>query len=174
MKKIISTLVILIIAFNSFSQYYVYTAQTSGLWSESTTWTQVLRTDGVSKNKVVIPDPFTVYATNDVNGLGLGDVEIFVYGTLEIMPATNLIFSANSSIDLIAGTLVGLTASQKIKIGSDIKYTGNVDGVISGTYRVDQHTGEFVNMSMLPVNFTSFYIAKSADRLQCPTQIHQF
>ena len=83
MKKITATLLLLIITIVSYSQSFrVYTAVSSGLWTLPGNWSTQVRTDGIKKNKVVIPKNISIVANNDVNDLELGNVEIYVYGTL--------------------------------------------------------------------------------------------
>jgi hypothetical protein len=171
MKKIYTTLVLLTVALMTFSQtFYVYTAKSSGLWTQSTNWDVDPRTDGVQKNKVVIATNFTIIADNNVNNLGLGNVEIYISGNVVLSAGTNLNLSNNSVIELTGGYITGSAANQKIKIGSDIKYKGNNDGVLSGYFRADNTTSSspngFVSLSLLPVNFTSFHISKSGQNIQ--------
>lgn len=150
--------------------YYIYTATNSGLWTTPTNWTTQQRTDGVQKNKVIIPVNISITADDSVNTGGLGNVEIIISGNMSLSSGTNLDFSANSSIELNNGSISGNAANQKIKIGNDTKYRGNVDGVISGYFLTNNTTGSsplgFVSMAMLPVNFTSFYISKSGQNIQ--------
>lgn len=171
MKKISTTLVLLTIAIISFSQSFrTYTATSSGLWTASANWTTSVRMDGVKKNKVIIPKNISIVANDSVNDLQLGNVEVYISGNLTLSNGTNLNLTDGSSITLINGSITGSAANQKIKIGSDIKYKGNNDGVLSGSFRTDNTTGSspngFVSFSMLPVNFTSFYINKSGDDIQ--------
>jgi hypothetical protein len=171
MKKITTTLLLLIIAIVSYSQTFrVYTAVSSGLWTLPANWASELRTDGVKKNKVVIPKNISIVADNDVNDLDLGNVEIYIFGNLTLLQGTNLNLSNGSSITLSKGSITGSAANQKIKIGSDIKYKGNTDGILSGDFKTDNTTGSspngFISFSMLPVNFTSFYISKSGQDIQ--------
>ena len=167
MKKIYFSLFLVTLAVTSFAQtFYVYTAQTSGLWTESSNWITTERTDGVQKNKVVIPVNINITADNDVDNLGLGDVQVVVYGTLTVSPGTNLNFSYNSSFELSGGTIHGLLANQKIKIGSDIKYRGDDDGILTGHFFADNTTNGFQSLSILPVHFTSFYVSKSGQNIQ--------
>lgn len=171
MKKVNLILVLLSFAVISFSQTnHIYTAKSSGLWTAAGNWDTTLRTDGIKKNKVIVPKNITIVATNDVNNLGLGDVELVVYGSISVSAGTNLNFSDNSLIQLEGGSIVGTAANQKIKIGNDIKYKGNNDGTLTGYFITDNTTGSSPNgfrlLSILPVNFTSFYINKSGENIQ--------
>jgi hypothetical protein len=71
---------------------------------------------------------------------------------------------------LINGTISGNSSNQKIKIGSNIKYNGNQDGVRTGLLLMDNTTGSspngFLSFSILPVHFKSFYISKSGNDIQ--------
>lgn len=171
MKKIYTTLVLLALAVISFSQpFYIYTAKRSGFWYTGGNWTIQLRTDGVKKNKVVIPKTFTILIDNNVNRMGLGDVEINVFGILIMAPNTTLNLSNNSSIQLLDGTLSGNAANQRIFIGGVLKYKGNIDGEKTEFSIADKTTGTapdgFREFSILPVNLTSFYINKSGQNIQ--------
>ena len=171
MKKITTTILLLIITVVSYSQTFrVYTAVSSGLWTLPGNWTTAIRTDGVKKNKVVIPKNISITADNGVNDLDLGDVEIYVLGNLILASATNLNLSSGSVIIVSNGSISGSSANQKIKIGSDIKYKGNTDGILTGNFKTDNTTGSspngFVSFTMLPVNFTSFYIGKTGQDVQ--------
>ena len=91
MKKIYTTLVLLTVALISFSQsFYVYTAKASGLWTQAMTWNTSLRTDGVQKNKVIVPKNFNIIADNDVNNMGLGSIEMLIAGTMTLLPGTKI------------------------------------------------------------------------------------
>lgn len=169
MKPIYATLILITISATSFAQnFYIYTADSSGLWSASQNWSRQLRTDGISKHKYIIPKNIEITLGNDVSNLG--DVEINIAGNLKLATSVNFQLSQNSSIVLNSGSITGSNANQKIKIGSEIKYKGNVDGVLSGNFMADNTTGSapngFVLFSILPVNFTGFYINRSANNVQ--------
>ena len=171
MKKIYTTLVLLTLAVMSFSQpYYIYTAKKSGLWYDNTNWTIAPRVDGVSKHKVVIPSAYSISIDNNVNSMGLGDVEVFVSGTLVVLANTTLTLTNNSSIQLNGGFISGTANHQQILIGSVVKYAGDRDGLKTGNSIADNTTGVSPNgfraLSMLPVNFTSFYISKSGENIK--------
>ena len=171
MKQVYLTLGLLAAAVISFAQtFQVHTAKSSGLWTDPTNWTTTLRTDGVPKNKVIIPKNITIVANNGVNSLGLGDVQIVLYGSISVLDGTNLNLSDNSSIQVEGGSIIGNSANQKIKIGSDIKYKGNNDEILTGYFISDNTTGSspagFRVLAILPVNFTSFYISKSSEKIQ--------
>ncbi|MBC7827240.1 MAG: T9SS type A sorting domain-containing protein [Chitinophagaceae bacterium] len=171
MKKIYTTLCLLAIAAMSFSQtFYVYTAQNSGYWYNSGNWNIQLRTDGITKHKVLIPATFTIIVDNNVNSMGLGDVEVFVSGNFSLQSNTTLTLSNNSSIQLNNGFISGSAANQQILIGSTVKYKGDIDGNKTGYSLADNTTGSspfgFRSFSLLPVNFTSFYISKTNQNIQ--------
>ena len=171
MKKIYTTLFLLTVAIVTFSQpYYVFTAQGSGPWSTPANWNTQPRLDGVSKHKVVIPAAYNIVADNAVNGLIPGDVEIHISGSLTLSANTILNLTSNSSVRLNSGTIYGTTTNQRILIGTTVKYRGNVDGAKTGLSIADNTTGVapngFRDLTTLPVNFTSFYINKSAQTIQ--------
>lgn len=171
MKKPYLILFLLSLTATSFSQSYnIYTAKTGGLWSQLSNWTTSPRTDGIKKNKFIIPKNINMIVDNDVDRMGFGDMQIVVEGILTLQPSTNFNLTDNSSIELRNGTLVGLTANQKIKIGNEIKYKGNTDGILTGYFLADNTTGSspsgFRSLGLLPVNFTSFYVSLSGNSAQ--------
>ncbi|MGZ5135315.1 MAG: hypothetical protein ACXWCG_09200, partial [Flavitalea sp.] len=132
MKKLHFTLVLLLLAVISFSQpFYIYTANTNGSWSVPANWSALLRTDGISKNKFIIPANIDMIIDNSTS-IESGDVEIQVVGIMTIANSTSLNLTAQSSIMLLNGTISGNSANQKIKIGNVLKYKGNADGVRTG------------------------------------------
>lgn len=170
MKKINLTLVLTLIALIAFSQpYYIYTANSSGNWSVPTKWNSQIRTDGIPKNKFIIPATINITVGNGAS-IESGDVEVYILGMMTMASGTNLNLTAQSSIMLINGTISGASANEKIKIGSTIKYKGNVDGVTTGLLLMNSITGSspngFMSFSLLPVHFASFYISKSGDNIQ--------
>ena len=110
----------------SFSQdYYIYTAKKSGRWDDANNWAITVRTDDVKKSKVIIPASFNIVTDNNVNSLGLGDVDIQVSGGLTLLPNTVINLSNNSTISIVnSGTINGSATNQQIKIGSVVKYNG--------------------------------------------------
>lgn len=161
MKANLLLIALLFIGTASFSQtYYVYTAKSSGIWNNAANWTIALRTDGKTKNKVVIPKSVTIVADNNVNYMGLGDVEIAVAGKISMMPSTTLTLGANSIIDLQGGDISGNSSTQKILIGSVVKYDGSKDFEKRGYSYADATTGispnGFYTPVILPVHFVSF------------------
>ena len=171
MKKIYSTLVFLTIAVISFCQpYNVYTAKKSGYWYDTNNWDIQPRMDGKNKHKVIIPKTFTITVDNNVNYMGLGDVEVIISGGIDLVHNTTLLLSPNSSIQLNDGRINGNSVDQKILIGSTIKYSGDLDNVKKEYSIADNTTGTaplgFRAMGTMPVNFTSFYISKSAENIQ--------
>lgn len=171
MKKIYTTLALLIISVMAFSQpYYVYTAKASGLWYVTDNWTIAPRLDGVAKHRVIIPASFNITADNNVNSMGLGNVEVFISGTLTMASNTTINLTASSTIQLNSGFIAGSLGNQQIFIGSVMKYRGNLDGLKTGNSIADNTTGAapngFRSLLTLPVNFTGFYINKSAQDVQ--------
>ena len=171
MKKIYSTLVLLTLAVMSFSQTYkTYTAKKSGYWSDNGSWNSVTRTDGVSKNKYVVPDAYTMIIDNSIDDASLGDVEIVVSGGLLFIGNSTLSLTNNSSLQLVNGLILGLLSGQQITIGGVVKYKGNADGFTAGNLIADKTTGVsptgFKALTTLPVNFTSFYISKSGENIK--------
>src|SRR5215212_4621001 len=101
MKKLYYILALLLVGLGSFAQpKYVYTAIKSGLWSDISVWDITVRTDGVPKDKVVIPAAYIIIADNNVNNMGLGDIQIEVSGAIQMAANTQLNLTANSSIEL--------------------------------------------------------------------------
>jgi len=171
MKKFYSTLVLLTIAVMSFSQTYkIYTAKKTGLWSDVGSWKVDPRTDGVAKNKYVVPNAYTMIIDNGINDAALGNVEIFVSGGLLFLSNNTLSLTNNSTLQLSGGLILGLLPGQQITIGGVVKYQGGLDGFMSGSLIADNTTGAspagFKAFASLPVNFTSFYINKSGDNIQ--------
>ena len=171
MKKFYSTLVLLTITVMAFSQTYkTYTAKRSGIWSDNGNWNVSNRVDGVSKNKYVVGDNYTMIVDNGINDAALGDVEIVVNGSLLFLTNSTLALTNNSSLRLSSGLILGLTSGQLITIGGVVKYQGNKDGWKIGSLIADNTTGAsptgFKAFAALPVNFTSFYISKSGQNVQ--------
>jgi hypothetical protein len=169
MKNIYTTLLFFSVAIVSYSQsFYSYIAKANGVWTNSATWRTQLRTDGVQKHQYIIPTNFTVTINNDLTISG--DVEIYISGTMGFSGNLNLHLSNNSAIILINGTISGSSANQKIKIGNEFKYKGNVDGNLTGFWVADMTTGSAPNgfsiFSILPVQFTSFYVNASGNGIQ--------
>lgn len=169
-EKIYATLFLLTVTVIAFSQtFYIYTAKKSGYWYNAGNWDMQVRMDGTKKHKVVIPMNISIIVDNNVNSMGLGDIDVFVSGTLDILPNTTLNLSANSNIQLNNGTIAGNAANQQIKIGNTVKYKGDVDNMKTGYSFADNTTGTspsgFRSFSALPVNFTSFYINKSGEKV---------
>jgi hypothetical protein len=167
MKKIYNLLVLLLVGLASFAQpYYVYTATKSGLWNDVTVWNITLRSDGIPKNKVVIPGPYTITANNGVNGAGLGNVEIEVSGRIQMAANTTINFSNNSSIRLVgAGNINGTSNNQRLVIGGVVKYNGSLDGLKTGANTIADNTSGaspngFRMMGILPVTFANFYVSR--------------
>lgn len=169
MKNIYTTLLFLTVALISYSQnFYVYTAKANGVWSNPSIWNTRLRADGVKKNQYTIPANIIVVISNDVNIVT--DAEIIISGTLQFSGSLNLNLTSNSTIILNNGTIEGIGANEKIKIGNVFKYKGNVDGNLTGYWVADITTGSapngFKSFSVLPVQFTSFYINASGNDVQ--------
>jgi hypothetical protein len=169
MKKLYTTLLLFIISMISFSQTFnIHTAKASGLWSDSRNWDIRQRNDGIRNHKYIIPGNISITIDRDVDNLG--DTELQIFGNLGLAPSTNLHLSSRSSITLHNGSITGNNANQKIKIGNEIKYKGNVDGVLSGYWIANSVTGSapngFVAFSLLSVNYTSFYVNKSGTTIE--------
>jgi hypothetical protein len=170
MKKFYITLFLIALVVTGFSQpYFIYSAKKSGYWYDSGNWNVQPRLDGGTKHQVIIPASFTIIVDNNVNNLGLGDVEVFVSGGLNIVPNTTLNLTSNSSIELNNGVISGNANNQQILIGSVIKYKGDIDGLKTGNSIADNTTGVsplgFRSLMILPVNFTSFYVTKSGESI---------
>lgn len=170
MKKLYTTLFLITVSVFAFSQpYFIYTAKKSGYWYVSGNWNVQPRTDGVNKHKIIIPAAYSIILDNNVNSMGLGDIEVVVSGGITIVPNTTLNLSSNSSIQLNNGSITGNAANQQIIIGSTVKYKGDIDGVKTGYSIADNTTGTSPNgfraFALLPVSFTSFYISRSDNNI---------
>lgn len=171
MKKLYPVVFFLLIGAGSFAQtFYNYTATKSGNWNDMSVWNIVVRTDGVHKTKVVIPNPYIIAVDNGVNGFGLGDVDINIYGSLSLQPSTVITLSSLSSVQLYGtGSIIGTTASQAISIGGVSKYNGSLDHTKTGASIASSASGVspmgFLSTSLLPVVFSSFTVAKEANEM---------
>ena len=171
MKKMYSTLALLVISLISFSQtYYVYTAKSNGTWSNLANWNSQIRTDGIEKTGFVIPAGFNITGDNGVNSMGLGATEVTIAGTLTMAHNTTIALNSSSNILLNNGSIVGSTGNQQITIGGVVKYRGNLDGTKTGASYANNTTGVspngFASLMTLPVNFTSFYVNKTMQDIQ--------
>ena len=151
---------------SSFSQtYYVYTAVGNGQWNTVSNWSIAQRTDGKKKNKVIIPAGRNIVADNNVNYLGLGDVEVELSGKLTLATSTKLLLSANSVIKIEGGNINGNVNTQQILIGGVVKYDGSLDMVKTGFTYADNTTGVspngFFTPSILAVHFVNFSAVKT-------------
>jgi hypothetical protein len=152
-----------------FSQSFkIHIAKSSGLWSDPQNWNIQSRNDGINKHKFIIPKNISITVDKDVDDLG--DVELYIYGNLGLASSTNLHLTSNSKIEINNGSITGNSANQKIKIGNEIKYKGNVDGVKTGYWLADHTTGSapegFVSFAILPGNFTNFNINKNGNTVE--------
>ena len=152
MKNIFSLSILLVVSLSSFAKnYYIYTAKTSGNWSNNTTWTAIVRNDGVQKDKFVIPGGFAITGDEAVNNMGISDVELQISGVLELAPSATIYLGANSSIQVLStGSIKANGASQQIFIGNDSKYIGNMNKTLTGPVYADYSTG------VAPMGFNSF------------------
>ena len=167
MKTLYTFIFFLLVSASSFGQYYIYTATKTGIWNDMSVWSVSVRTDGVSKTKVVIPAPYIVSVDNAVNSFGLGDVEINIMGGLSLQPSTTIALSAASSIELFgSGSVIGTNSTQKITMGAVTKYNGSLDFTKTGPSIANSGTGVSPNgfsaSSLLPVKFSSFTVVKNA------------
>jgi hypothetical protein len=167
MKTFYSFILLLLVSASAFSQpFYVYSATKSGIWNDATLWNISVRTDGVPKTKVIIPATFNVSVDNTVNSFGLGDVEINIFGSLSLQPATTIALSVISSVELFgAGKIIGINNTQKITIGGVTKYNGSLDLTKSGASIANSTTTVsptgFRSTSLLPVKLISFTVNKA-------------
>ena len=143
MKNIYTLTTILILSLSSFANTYnVYTAKASGSWTNSATWTVVLRNDNVKKDKFIIPYGITITANEDVNSMGYTDVELQISGKLLLSSSVTLYFGNNSKIDILyTGSIDAEGLSQQIFIGNVSKYMGNKNKTIKGPVYADNTTG---------------------------------
>ena len=165
MKNILTLTILLIISVSSFAKTYSsYTAQKSGNWYAASTWTIVTRNDGIQKDRFIIPAGITIVADDDVNTMGLSDVELQISGVLRLAPSAILYFGAESRIDIYStGSIEGNGASQRIFIGGVSKYTGNIDKNLNGPLYADASTAGFTSYAVMSVNFISFAGSINAD-----------
>lgn len=166
MKKFYQFALLMVVSLNSFSQYYVYTATKSSVWSDVSLWSVTLRTDGIPKSKVVIPAPFNVTLNSGISGLGVGDADLIISGSLTMLSGTTVTLSSVSTIELQgAGRIIGNLNSEQIIIGSVVKYNGNLDGTKTGPSVANSTTGispsGFSSTSTLAVSFSSFTASRS-------------
>ena len=152
MKNILTLSILLVVSLTSFAKnYYIYTAKSSGNWSNSTTWTAIVRNDGVEKDKFVIPGGFAITGDEAVSNMGISDVELQISGVLELAPSASIYLGANSSIQVLStGAIKANGASQQIFIGNDAKYIGNINKTLTGPVYADYSTG------VAPMGFSSF------------------
>src|SRR5689334_711048 len=95
MKNIYTLSILLVLSVVSFARpYYTFTAKNSGSWDNAAIWNVVVRNDNVQKDKFVIPFSIKVTADEDVNAMGLTDIELVISGILEIGPSTILYFGS--------------------------------------------------------------------------------
>lgn len=159
----------MLLSAGSFGQYYVYTATKTGSWNDLTVWNIALRTDGIHKTKVVIPNPYVISVDNAVNSFGLGDVEINIFGSLSLLPSTTIALTAASYVELYGtGSIAGTNNTQKITVGGVTKYDGSLDHTKTGASSIaTSATGVspngFMSTALLPVVFTSFTVVKDAN-----------
>jgi hypothetical protein len=158
MKNIFTLSMLLILSVSSFAKTYsTYTANKSGNWDALATWTIINRNDGVQKDKFIIPGGVTVIADDDVNSMGLDNVELQISGVLQLAPSAILYFGAESKIEIFSGgSIAGNGASQRIFIGGVSKYTGNTDKNLVGPLYADAATTGFTAYALMSVNFISF------------------
>jgi hypothetical protein len=114
----------------------------------------------------VIPAPFNVDLNNGINGLGVGDADLIISGTLTLFPGTLVTLSSVSTVELQGtGRIIGTLSTERIIIGSVVKYDGSLDLTKTGASFANSTTGISPNgfslSSTLPVSFTSFTASRS-------------
>ncbi|RYG06462.1 MAG: hypothetical protein EOO02_00480 [Chitinophagaceae bacterium] len=172
MKRIILILLMMTGAVGAFSQtYYVYTSKQNGNWNDMNTWNSAPRTDGVPKTKVVLSPGYMVTVDNNVNSFPLGNADIIIMGTLRMTNNTILNLSQTSSVELVnAGRINGANNTQRIVIGSVIKYDGSKDFNKTGASVANQATSfspnGFTSNLVLPVKLISFTAFKASNDVQ--------
>ncbi|RYY13802.1 MAG: hypothetical protein EOO04_31270 [Chitinophagaceae bacterium] len=172
MKKINLTLIFLISALSVFSQpFYIYTAKKSGNWNDLTVWNVASRGDGVPKTKVIIPAAFTVSVDNGVNAFGLGNADLQLMGTLNILNNTSINLGPSSTFEVFGpGSIVGNNSTQLITMGGVVKYDGSKDLTKTGGWLANSLTGispaGFVSTLVLPVNLLGFNVTKIDNNIQ--------
>ena len=169
MKTIISFAILVSITLTSFgTTFYKYTAKSDGNFSNMSTWNKVARIDGVQKDEFIIPNPFVVTADNNINSMGLVDLNLEIFGTFLMGNNVIVYFTNNTRIEIMGGGAIdGNGNSQQIFIGSVMKYEGNKNKTLTGLKFADNTTGVspsgFSNFSILPVHFLSFDASKNND-----------
>lgn len=172
MKKLSFLFLFIFLSAAAFSQtYYSYTATKSGLWNDMSVWSISPRTDGIAKTKVLLPAGYTINVDNNVNNFGLGNVEITIAGTLNILANTTINLTSASYVALQgAGKITGTNNTQKIVIGTVTKYDGSKDFTKTGASAANATTGispnGFSTLALLPVKWESFTAEKTGNSIQ--------
>src|SRR5690349_17881611 len=122
MKTISTITIFLLFSVTCFSQTYrIYTAKANGNFNSTSTWNNVVRTDGVLKNRYIIPASRTVTVPTGFDFTDLGDIEVVVEGTLNI--AVNAFFNLtqNSGIDVPVNGKIRTSGFGGVMIGNSFK-----------------------------------------------------
>ncbi|HET9057297.1 MAG TPA: T9SS type A sorting domain-containing protein [Chitinophagaceae bacterium] len=124
----------LLLSFYSFSAKAAVNSlkQTNANWNNTASWT--LNRLPQSGDTAVIPSGFTVIVSNNVYNSNYPTLYIRVDGTISFQPNGKLELGANSVVEVLMGgtILSNNTGSERIVIGSVIKYKGSDDGIITG------------------------------------------
>jgi len=163
MKKLYSTLVLLISVYSAFSNPVITAVTNGGAWNNPATWD--LHRVPVNGDTVVIPNRKTVLI-NDNLSLGGSNLYVKVGGVMQLSPGTLTLGNASAIQVLSGGTIVSDgEATEQIIIGGVVKYSG-LEGTIVGAAVANNTTGTTPNGfkgsagGTLPVKFLTFNIAR--------------
>lgn len=152
MNKLYTLLFTLILSIAALANERITAVQT-GNWGNTSTWD--LRRLPLNGNVVIIPAGITVTIT-DIQSFSTDAFDIHIYGTLRLANGKLNIPSTSTVIVYTGGTLVGSgSPSETIRIGNVQQYQGTEPAII-GPSMASSTTNGFVNISVLPVKFTSF------------------
>jgi hypothetical protein len=157
MKNIYLLISLLIISFTTTAQTFrIYTAVSNGNWSNAATWSSVVRTDNVKKNRYFIPAGRTVVATTNFDYTDLGDVDVVVGGTLRL--SSNVIFAltAASNIDIFPDGEIESIGASAIFISNSLKYFSFGSRSLSGPAYTDLSIPGFANFTTLTAGLLQF------------------
>lgn len=138
----------------SFASPKIKMASVYGVWNIPLSWD--LNRLPANGDSIVIPSNATMVVTDDVK---LNDVHILVYGNL-ILSNNNSQINLDIASEIIVfkgGMIDGDKASQKIRIGGSLVYSGNQDA-IEGPARATVASIGFQSI-VLPVKFLGYSIA---------------
>ena len=162
MKPLFTLLIALGAAATASAGQLITAVVNNGNWGSNATWS--LNRQPNNGDTIVIPANKTILFNTDEN---LNGILIKIYGVLNMNGGKKLNLDIASMIKVYpGGTIMGQGASDQIRIGTTHVFNGN-DPDITGPMYADQTTGGgFAPMSILPVTFVNFYIAKDKDQVK--------